>query len=67
MKKMNRCGEKTPRASQHDMGWKAQQTFSLLPVAGEIFLPRNFRFLSERGLDDLVSQLGGFPLEVLDL
>src|SRR6516225_1376026 len=38
IKKMNCCGEKTPRASQHDIGWKAQQTFSLLPVAGEIFL-----------------------------
>ena len=34
---------------------------------GEVFLPRNPRFLGGRGIDDLVSELGGFPLEVLDL
>jgi hypothetical protein len=35
---MNQEKTKTPKPSQHDMGWKAQRTFSLLPVAGEIFL-----------------------------
>jgi hypothetical protein len=30
--------EKGPRASQYEMGWKAPRTFSLLPVAEEIFL-----------------------------
>jgi hypothetical protein len=30
-------------------------------------LRRNSRFLGGRGLDDLVSQIGSFPLEVLDL
>jgi len=28
----------TPRASQQDMGWRAQRTTLLLPVAGEVFL-----------------------------
>src|SRR6516164_2839140 len=36
--RMNQEKTKTPKPSQHDMGWKAQRTFSLLPVAGEIFL-----------------------------
>ena len=35
---MNLQEEKTPRASQHDMGWRAQRTTSLSPVAGEFFL-----------------------------
>src|SRR5260370_7147903 len=26
-----------PRASQHDLGWRAQRTTSLLPVAGDLF------------------------------
>jgi hypothetical protein len=30
-------------------------------------LPRNSCFLSGRGSDDLESQLGGFPFELLDL
>src|SRR5712664_1283097 len=36
--KMNLQGEKTSRASQQDMGWRAQRTCSLLPVAGKVFL-----------------------------
>ena len=36
--KMNLQKEETPRALQHDMGWRARRTFSLLPVAGETFL-----------------------------
>jgi hypothetical protein len=35
---MNLQKEKTPRASQHDMGWIAPRTTSLSPVAGEVFL-----------------------------
>jgi hypothetical protein len=35
---MNQEKTKTPKPSQHDMGWKAQRTFSLLLVAGEFFL-----------------------------
>ena len=35
---MNLQGEKTSRASQQDMGWRAQRTCSLLPVAGKVFL-----------------------------
>ena len=35
---MNLQEEKTPRASQHYMGWIAQRTTSLSPVAGEFFL-----------------------------
>ena len=42
--KMNLEKEKVPRDSQHDMGWKARQTFSLLPIAGEIF-PLTFSFI----------------------
>ena len=30
--------KKTPRASQHCMGWRARQKYLLLPVAGEFFL-----------------------------
>src|ERR1700746_2267700 len=30
--------KKTPRASQHYMGWRAGQKSLLLPVAGEFFL-----------------------------
>src|ERR1700682_953110 len=30
--------KKTPRASQHYMGWRARQKSLLLPVAGEFFL-----------------------------
>ena len=30
--------KKTPRASQHYMGWRAEQKSLLLPVAGEFFL-----------------------------
>ena len=44
---MNLEKENVPRDSQHDMGWKAQRTFSLLPVAGEIVL-LTFSFI-ERG------------------
>src|SRR6516164_10628267 len=57
--RMNQEKTKTPKPSQHDMGWKAQRTFSLLPVAGEIFLltlpfyrtalPENLSRLSESG------------------
>src|SRR5215470_17223099 len=47
MDEMNLEKEKGPRASQHDMGWNAQRTFPLLPVAGEIFL-LTFPFI-ERG------------------
>ena len=36
--KMNLEKEKALRDSQHAIGWTAQRTFSLLPVAGEIFL-----------------------------
>jgi hypothetical protein len=35
---MNLQKERTPRASQHYMGWIAQRTKSLSPVAGEVFL-----------------------------
>src|SRR5215469_2238490 len=42
---MNLEKEKVLRDSQHDMGWKAQRTFSLLPVAGEIF-PLTFSFIA---------------------
>src|SRR5215475_2373560 len=35
---MNRPRSKNPRASQHYLGWKAPRIFSLLPVAGEVFL-----------------------------
>ena len=35
---MNLQGEKTSTASQQDMGWRAQRTCSLLPVAGKVFL-----------------------------
>jgi hypothetical protein len=41
--RMNLQRTKIPRASQHEMGWKAQQTFPLLPVAGEPF-PLTFPF-----------------------
>jgi hypothetical protein len=41
---MNLEKEKVPRDSQHAMGWKAQRTFSLLPVAGDIF-PLTFSFI----------------------
>jgi hypothetical protein len=34
---MNLQGEKTPRASQHDMGWNAERTYPLLRVAGKLF------------------------------
>ena len=35
---MNLEKENGPSDSQHDMGWNAQRTFPLLPVAGEMFL-----------------------------
>jgi hypothetical protein len=34
---MNRFEEKTPTASQHDVGWTVQRTEPLLSVAGEVF------------------------------
>jgi hypothetical protein len=36
--KMNHPEEKTPRASQHDVGWTVRRTKPLLSVAGEVFL-----------------------------
>src|SRR5215475_12743821 len=45
--RMNPPRTRTPRASQHEMGWKAPRTFPLLPVAGEFFL-LTFPFI-ERG------------------
>jgi hypothetical protein len=35
---MNLLRTRTPRASQHEIGWKAPRRFALLPVAGEFFL-----------------------------
>src|ERR1700735_576116 len=35
---MTRRKKRTPRASQHYMGWRDRQKSLLLPVAGEIFL-----------------------------
>src|SRR6266446_6809965 len=35
---VSRGPEKTSTASQQDMGWRAQRTCSLLPVAGKVFL-----------------------------
>jgi hypothetical protein len=35
---MNPQKTKTSRVSQHDMGWIAQRTNSLSPVAVEVFL-----------------------------
>src|SRR6202789_3891624 len=35
---MDRRKKRTPRASQHYMGWRDRQKSLLLPVAGEIFL-----------------------------
>jgi hypothetical protein len=43
-----------------------QLLMKTLPVGGEL-LARNSRFLGGRSLDDLESQLGSFPLELLDL
>jgi hypothetical protein len=49
---MNLRKKKTPRASQHYMGWRAEQKSLLLPVAGEFFLltlpfiERGYRTLS---------------------
>jgi len=37
-KKMNRSEDKTPRASQHDVGWKPERSNPLPSVAGEVFL-----------------------------
>ena len=34
---MNLQTDKRPGGSQHDMGWRARRTSSLLPVAGEVF------------------------------
>jgi hypothetical protein len=54
---MNLQEEKTPRASQHYMGWRAQRTTSFSPVAGEFFLltlpfiERAYRKLEALGLD----------------
>jgi hypothetical protein len=36
--RMNLPRTRTPRASQHEMGWKAPRKFLLLPVAGEFSL-----------------------------
>jgi len=52
MDEMNLEKEKGPRVSQHHMGWNAQRTFPLLPVAGEIFL-LTFPFIA------LATLLGG--------
>ena len=46
---------KIPRASQHEMGWKAPRTFPLLPVVGEFFL-LTFPFI-ERACVDRTDQL----------
>ncbi len=35
---MNLRKKRTPRASQHYVGWRARQKSLLLPVAGEVFL-----------------------------
>ena len=35
---MNLQTDKRPGGSQHDLGWRARRTSSLLPVAGEVFL-----------------------------
>jgi len=51
---MNLEKEKALRDSQHAMGWKAQRTFSLFPVAGEIF-PLTFPFI-ERAYRKVRSQ-----------
>src|SRR5713226_3953670 len=61
---MNLQGEKTSRASQQDMGWRAQRTCSLLPVAGKVFL-LTLPFI-ERACNDWSSQLpcgrvGNYP------
>jgi hypothetical protein len=54
--------KKTPRASQHYMGWRAGQKSLLLPVAGEFFLltlpfiERGYR-RSEIGLASLVAKV----------
>src|SRR5260370_563732 len=55
-----------PRASQHDLGWKAKRTTSPLPVAGDVFtidfplyttrLPEKFE-----PVDEQVSGNGDFP------
>ena len=36
--RMNREETKTPKPRQHEIGWKVQRTFPLLPVAGQMFL-----------------------------
>jgi hypothetical protein len=44
---MNLPKEKNPRALLHDMGWRAQRTCSLLPVAGDLF-PLTLPFIERR-------------------
>jgi hypothetical protein len=77
---MKTTGRGTPnrrhRPGNRAQGAEDRNRFSLISWAakqekfqphGTFFLARNSRFLSGRRLDDLVTQLGGFPLEVLDL
>jgi hypothetical protein len=51
--------KKTPRASQHSMGWRARRKSLLLPVAGEVFLltlpfiERGYRVLRPARLSEL--------------
>ena len=40
-----------PRASQHDLGWKAKRRTSLLPVAGDVFTI-DFPFYRTRKMTD---------------
>src|SRR2546422_9507 len=56
--RMNLQRTKIPRASQHEMGWKAPRTFPLLPVAGELFL-LTFPFIERACLDWSVQLPGG--------
>ena len=61
---MNLQRTKIPRASQHDMGWKAPRTFPLLPVAGELF-PLTFPFIERvanfRGGNSSLDYFLSFP------
>src|SRR5580693_6771772 len=59
--------KKTPRASQHYMGWRAGQKSLLLPVAGEFFLltlpfiERGYRKLEVLGLTSYMELLPRGP------
>jgi hypothetical protein len=54
--------KKTPRASQHYMGWRAGQKSLLLPVAGEFF-PLTLPFIERayRRCEVLLRQLSDYP------